>query len=311
MIIGEEEIVTPEEDRAGYEPDWRWRAAAALLRLEAAGGRATVTADAQVWRLARSLGAKKVRSSRPAPLDRARRWHESGFGEIAKAFVLACGSVAGAAAEMGVAHEDVAAYCHCFFDVFDAEGRLRAPAVMKIRARALADNGDPAQQVRTAALRLGLPGLRSLLGHRGTDCAAAEKPTLDQMVESELQRRLAAGELRTGDLIRLKSCATARERAEAESGGASAGAALESVRAMQQIMALTAPRLVTPDTDPGKTRSTDEAVRARFEAQRNTGSACLPDDDPGKAAEALDAMIHARFKTKDENDNTSNASRLA
>ncbi len=296
MTIGDANILTPEEDASAYALDWRWQAAQALLRLEASGARATAPLDADVRRLARCSG-KRAGTAKPTAFDRVVRWRENGVGAVAEAFVLACGSVEAAAAEMGVACEDVATYCRCFFDVFDAKGRMRVPALLRIRAGALAGEiDDPAQKIRTTALRLGLHGLKSLLGHEDPDYRA-EKPTLDQLVEAELRRRLAAGELRTADLVRLQANAAARERAGGEPAN---GDGLGGLRLVQQILALTAPKLVKPDDEPERTRATDAAIRARFEAQKNIGATTLPHDDSAAAAEALNRMMAGNFNANDE-----------
>ena len=125
----------------------------------------------------------------------------------------------------------------------------------------------------------------------------AEKPTLDQLVEAELRRRLAAGELRTADLVRLQANAIARERA---GGEPASGDGLGGLRLVQQILALTAPKLVKPDDEPERTRATDAAIRARFEAQQNIGATTLPHDDSAAAAEALNRMMAGNFNANDE-----------
>ncbi|NLF86563.1 MAG: hypothetical protein GX571_10720 [Lentisphaerae bacterium] len=60
------------------------------------------------------------------------------------------------------------------------------------------------------ALTGGIHGLRRVLHV----AAPAADPGLDQLVEAELTRRLHAGELRTGDLVRLQANAIARQRIE-------------------------------------------------------------------------------------------------
>ncbi|MEI7901530.1 MAG: hypothetical protein WCK89_14865 [bacterium] len=299
MRVGETEIITPGDDAIGYDLAWRWRMALALADLASAGEKAPAAADVDVRALVKHLMLRRKRkpgaSIRSDAFDRVLAWHESDTGALIEAYLIGAVTCEEAAAELGVAADDVRLYSCLFFDLRDDDGSIRPAALLRISAGLQAlEIPDAAARLRKVALTGGVYGLRRLLGVAQPRDAAGE-PTLDELVEAELKRRLIAGELRTGDLTRLQANAINRERMLRDTGaGGRNGDVVESIQVMQKILSLTAPVMVRPERTQEQMQATDAEIRAKFEVQRNIGATPLL-DTPEKGEAALDKLIAGNF----------------
>lgn len=302
MRIGDQEITTPDEDPVCYPLDWRWRMASVLESMGNDRAKSTFAMDTHVRKLVRhlTLGNKRKSDAVPKPgaLGRVIGWHDTIAGALVESFLLACETTGQAAGELGIDSDDVGYYSALFFDIRDEGGSVRPAILMRIRAELLSmEAPDMAARLRKAAITGGIAGLRRLL-YAGKISAVAEEPTLDDMVENELKRRLVAGELRTGDLTRLQANLIARSRLNREEDDGKQQLR-DNIRVMQNILSLTAPLMVKPDRTPEETQSTDDAIRARFEAQRNIGLTALT-DDKDKGIEALNKLMNRNFSARAE-----------
>jgi len=140
------------------------------------------------------------------------------------------------------------------------------------------------------ALTGGIHGLRRVLHV----AAPAADPGLDQLVEAELTRRLHAGELRTGDLVRLQANAIARQRIELDKKG-SQPQWQQGMELVRYILELTAPGIVQADRSQDSLAASTQAIRGRFAAQRNIGATPLT-DEPDKGYQALTELMGKHFK---------------
>ena len=179
-------------------------------------------------------------------LDSVMGWKESSACTLLDAFLLAADTYADAAADLGLPINEITMYGRLFFDVRDAQGKVRPGILMRLQAELNAQEDDPATRLRRIALTSGIHGLRRVL----RAAVPTKEPTLDQLVEAELARRLHAGELRTGDLVRLQANAIARQRLVAETRDDSVPAELRSIQLVTSMLALTAPNVIQPDRDP-------------------------------------------------------------
>lgn len=291
MRVGDTEIRVPDEDPVGYEPDWRFRLAS---RLAETGG--VHAGDAEVRKLTMHLKAKAQRRTawKPTQLDRVLAWRDSETGTLIEAFLAAAPTPAAAAAELGLAAEEVVLYARLIFDIHDGSGTVSPAVLMRLRAEA---DANPAEDGRArlmkVALASGLNGLRRLLRPIADD---GEEQPLDDLVEAELRRRLVAGELRNGDLVRLQANAVARRRLDLETKGGANAEAAEALEVACRILSLTAPAMVRPEADTEREKATDLALRDKFEAQANI--ALTPVTDlKDKGGDALDSMIRLNFNS--------------
>lgn len=298
MMIGNTEIRTPDEDEMGYELNWRWRMANALADMTNVGGQPQSVQDPDVRKLVRHLTQAPHRKL--DAVTRVLRWNGTGTGALVEAFLIAAETCEEAAAELGVDVRDVILYSCLFFDIRDDSGALRQTVMLRLKSELLgAEINDAAARLRNVALTGGIFGLRRFLCVEQQHAAAGE-PSLDDMVEAELKRRLVAGDMRTGDLTRLQANAIARERLRREADGGRGPQLVESLKVVKFVLGLTAPQMVQPDSDHNRERATSQAIQERFRVQKNVSATDIV-DDPVKGMEALNRMISGNFKNdKDE-----------
>lgn len=304
MRVGETEIRTPDEDRIGFDLNWRWRMANALADLESAGARAPIATDPDVRKLVRHLMLRRKSNPNVAvkldAFDRVIAWHGTQTGALVESFLIGAVTCEEAALELGIAVADIRLYSCLFFDLRDDEGLRRPAIIMRISADLQTmEAPDIAALLRKVALTSGIHGLRRFL-NTGQQHRATEEPTLDELVEAELKRRLVAGELRTSDLTRLQANQIARQRLISETAAGKGPQLVESLKVVQYVLGLTAPTIVHPDRNQDRAEAADKEIQARFAAQKKIGATALT-DDPGKGEAALNKMINANFtKTKAE-----------
>jgi hypothetical protein len=296
LNIGNPIIRTPADDALGYAVDWRMQVAQAVLAPGSTNALSRIR-DPDARALARHLQHRQEHplrdSEKPTALDRVLAWHDSPATVLIEAFLLASESYEAAARELGLPAEDVRLYGRLFYDIRDDAGQRRPGVMMRLQAE-LEDReaDDMANGLKKVALGGGIHGLRQVLRLRASTTA---EPSLDEMVESELKRRLHAGELRTGDLVRLQSNAIARERlvVEKKDGQPEWMQANELVR---HILSLTSPELVRPDRTPGQLQASTSAIQARLKSQRQITATPLQVDDGGTR---LNDMLRAQFGVRE------------
>jgi hypothetical protein len=301
MKIGNQTFSTPSDDPLGYPLDWRWQVAnaAAALGQTITSGRMP---DQDTRTLSRHLQRRKEQplrdTEKPTPFDRVLAWHDSPAAVLIQAFLLAAESFEAAASELGLPAEDVRLYGRLFYDVRDDDGQRRPGVMMRLQAEfeALGD-ADMAAGLKKVALGGGIHGLRQLL-HAGVLKPRKTEPSLDEMVESELKRRLHARELRTGDLVRLQSNAIQRERLAEDKKNDGKPELTQSNELVRHILGLTAPQMVRPPerTQEALQAGTDK-IQARLKSQRNINAIPLQDSDDGAAR--LNDMLRAQFGVRE------------
>ncbi len=298
MNIANPIIRTPADDALGYAVDWRVQVAHAVLAPGSTNALSRIR-DPDARALARHLQHRQEHplrdSEKPTALDRVLAWHDSPAAVLIEAFLLASESYEAAALELGLPAEDVRLYGRLFYDIRDDAGQRRPGVMMRLQAE-LEDRevDDMANGLKKVALGGGIHGLRQVL-HAGVLKPRKTEPSLDEMVESELKRRLHAGELRTGDLVRLQSNAIARERlvVEKKDGQPEWMQANELVR---HILSLTSPELVRPDRTPEQLQASTSAIQARLKSQRQITATPLQADDGGTR---LNDMLRAQFGVRE------------
>lgn len=161
---------------------------------------------------------------------------------------------------------------------------------MRLQADLRAQEDDPVAMLRRIALTGGFHGLRRVL-HAAAPAAEAG---LDQLVEAELTRRLHAGELRTGDLVRLQANAIARQRIELDKKH-DQPQWQQGMELVRYVLGLTAPGIVQADRSQDSLAASTQAIRGRFAAQRNIGATPLT-DEPDKGYQALTELMGEAFQ---------------
>lgn len=300
MNIGNKTIRTPGEDPIGYSLSWRWEAAQAALELAVGGGRVPWIKDADVRPLIQHLQRRQKHpikdGEKPTTLDTVLGWKESPAAGLIEAFIIAGPTIEDAARELGLPAEEMGLYARLYLDLYDSQGRRRGAVSMRIlNDLAIQDEGDPGVRLKKIALTGGLHGLRRVLH---TDVPTTE-PSLDQLVEAELKRRLVAGELRAGDLVRLQANAIARERIVLDRKDDEPSEHTQGLDLVRSILVKMAPTVVQPDGSLDQVEASNQAIRSRLAAQRNIGATPLPDDNPDRGLAALNGLMAAQFKRGD------------
>ena len=294
MNIAGKTVITPADNPIGYPLDWRHQLAQAGLALAANGVRPQIQdADARslFLHLQRRQKYPLKTGEKPTVLDNVLGWKESPASALVEAFLLASDTCQDAAAELGLPDKEIQMYGRLYFDVRDDQGVRRPGVLMRLLAELDAEDDDPAMRLRRIALTSGIHGLRRVL----RAAVPAKETSLDQLVEAELTRRLHAGELRTGDLVRLQANAIARQRIAVETEDERDPAWMRSVQLVTSIMALTKPIIVQPNRDPEHLDATTQAIQGRIEAQRDVGATSVL-DDPEKGIAALNQLMGRQFR---------------
>ena len=293
MKVGSHVIPTPTDDPLGYALDWRWQLAQAAV--EATDGRVYLH-DADARALAQHVQRRQKwplkDGEKPNRFDRVVGWRDSQASALLDAFLLAADTYPTVGAELGLPANEVALYARLFLDVRDEQGRTRPAILMRLQADLQDQEDAPAAMLRRIALTGGIHGLRRVL-HAAATAPTAE-PGLDQLVEAELTRRLHAGELRTGDLVRLQANAIARQRIELDKKH-DQPQWQQGMELVRYVLGLTAPDIVQADRSQDSIAASTQAIRGRFAAQRNIGATPLT-DEPDKGYQALTELMGKHFK---------------
>ena len=241
-------IITPEDDPIGFHLDWRHRTAMA--------------AEKMLPGMARDPDLKAYYQHlhcRPNPaFKRIAGWHGTVTGQILEAYLVTRSTVEAIAEELGLAAVDVQRYGHLFWAVRDHDMPKKG-VLARLRA-ALPSQPGEARLLR-AALMGGLEGLRRQLG------SPEQGAELSAMVEHELARRVMAGELRTGDLIRLRGHDLMMRKIELDSRDG-VQQDNEATELLFDLLGKLAPTMKPVEQSQEALHAADVLLRARIDSQR-------------------------------------------
>lgn len=243
------DIVTPVDDPIGFQLDWRHRVATAAERMLPLMGR-----DPDLKAVYQHLHV------RPNPaVERITGWHGTITGQLVEAYLVTGSPVEAIGVELGLAPEDVRLYGQVFWAIRDARDRPLRGVLMRLRAALPREPRDDDRLIR-AALLGGLEGLRG-------QTVARDHSDLSTMVEQELTRRVMAGEMKTGDLIRLRSHDLMLRKIELDSRDGQQQDQ-DATRLLLDLLGQTAPRMKPIDQTPEQIQAADVLLRGRIESQR-------------------------------------------
>ena len=243
------DIITPTDDPIGYQLDWRHRIAEAAEKMLPAMGR-----DPDLKACYQHL------HQRPNPqFDRITAWRNTMTGQLLEAYLVTGSPVEAIAEELGLDAGDVRLYCKIFWAIRDTGDMPLKGVLMRLRASLPREPGDDDRLVR-AALLGGLEGLRGQTGAR-------DHGDLRAIVEQELTRRVVAGELKTGDLIRLRSHDLMLRKIELDSRDGQQQNQ-DATRLLLDLLGQTAPRMKPVDQTLDQLAEADTLLRARIDSQR-------------------------------------------
>jgi hypothetical protein len=271
MTVNGIEIMTPVDDPIGFTMDWRHRVASVAERMLPLMGR-----DPDLKACYQHL------HQRPNPaFERIVGWHGTMTGQLVEAYLVTHSPHEAIAVELGLDAQDVRLYGQIFWAVRDTLDRPLQGVLLRLRA-ALPREPKEDDRLMRAALLGGLEGLRGQLGTSkpGSDLSA--------IVEQELTRRAMAGELRTGDLIRLRGHDILLKKMEIESRDERVQDQ-SSAKLMFDILEALAPRMKTVHQTAEQIATTNATIQGRLESQSLATGIGIPRDAGGE--KRLDAML--------------------
>jgi hypothetical protein len=278
--------------------DWRWQIAQAAMEI---AGRIPLSqirdADARalLQHLQRRQKSPLKEGDKPTTFDRVIGWKETGSGTLIEAFLLAADSYESVAGELGLSAEEVRLYARLYCDLHDEQGKRRPAVLMRLQGELEGqDNADMAVRLKKIALAGGVHGLRRVL----RAAMPAKEPSLDELVEAELTRRLHAGELRTGDLVRLQSNAITRQKIMLENKDEGPPKLAESLELVRCVLGLSAPTIVKPDRTQDQVAATNDSIKSRLAAQQQINTTPLR-DEPDQGYQALTELVSKQFKAEE------------
>jgi hypothetical protein len=284
MKIGNQTIVTPADDPIGYVLDWRHRLARAAVE---AGMKDKELRSVLRDKEAVALALHWLQPGKKAlPYDRVLAWQGSSTGRLIEAFLLAADSCETAATELDLPVADVVLYGQILFDVRDNQNKVRPAILMRLKAELDGQEDGPDVRLRRVALTGGVAGLRRVLGNGAAD----QRQGLDELVESELTRRLIVGELRNGDLVRLQATAVARERLRLDREQEKPPTMNQGLELALYLLGRVAPTVVQAKSEPDQVEATSQAIRGRLQAQKAVAATPVS-DDPDKGYAAMTALL--------------------
>lgn len=320
MRVATQLITTPADDGLTFDLDWRDRVAQAVC----------TTSDGTERRLPRTLAKDKPLKQYVAHLrskaktaalrqgqamtvyDRISGWHtDDTIKGLVQALLLTGASYKELATEVlggiEVKAQDLQMYQDVFFNIRDDhEGKVRVGVVVRICAQMNADRGGDRGGVapdgmllKRAAITGGLPLLKNVLGCERTDSAQSgdgddERDRLEQLVNTELTKRVLASDMRTGDLSRLAAMRTAHEKMLHETGQKQK-ADNEAIQLLTQIMGLMAPHMIPQTKTEDEMAAETKAIQSKLLAEQNVRDQSIADNGANAGKEALDATIKKHF----------------
>ncbi len=271
MTVNGIEITTPADDPIGFTMDWRYRVAGAAERVLPLMGR-----DPDLRACYQHL------HQRPIPaFERIVGWHGTMTGQLVEAYWVTGSPVEAIAVELGLDAQDVRLYGQIFWAVRDTLDRPLQGVLLRLRASLSREPHDDDRLIR-AALLGGLEGLRGQLG------ASKLGSDLSAIVEQELTRRAMGGELRTGDLIRLRGHDILLKKMEIDSRDER----VQDQTATQflfEMLEKLAPRMKTVHQNAEQVTATNAAIQGRLESQRLATGIGVPLAAGGE--KRLDALL--------------------
>ncbi|MEI7436378.1 MAG: hypothetical protein WCL16_06190 [bacterium] len=271
MNINGTEITTPTDDLVGFQLDWHHRVATAAARtLPLMGSDPDLKAYYQ-----------HLRNRPSAKFNRITAWRGTVTGQLLEAYLLTGSPHPAIAVELGLDCEDVRLYGIIFWAVRDLKDTPLKGVLLRLRA-ALPREPREDDRLMRASLLGGLEGLRGQLGttRNGSDLSA--------IVEQELTRRAVSGELRTGDLIRLRGHDLMLRKMEIESRD-EREQDQSSTKLLFELLEKMAPRMMPNDQTAEQIQATDNAIRGRIDSQRLATGIGISRDAGG--TKQLNAML--------------------
>lgn len=277
MKIGDHTILTPWDDPLGFLLDWRIRVARAIASVRAGGIPFTWSRsdDPDVHEMIAHLVHREryplLRGVPQKPLDRVLLWENSITGSLVQAFLLTEATYDGIGKHLGLSPAEVALYGRLFYDVRDGQGNRRPSILMRIKIELRGAERDEGNRLKLVALAGGATMLCQMIGQ---STAEPGNTPLYDLVDQELTRRLVAGELRDGDLIRLQGNGLLRNRLDWEFKPPAQDKGGWDV--VQRLLEELQPKVHAPTQEPEQQANTTQDLRSHFDAQRKVAGTPVP-----------------------------------
>lgn len=212
MKIGNDEIITPCDDKIGYALDWRSRIVDAVI---ATGGDKLPKEFKRDTAMASLLACMQGTSKPDAYcLDAISIKASPMMSRVVEAFLLTRSTIAQICEETGLS--GVSFYELLYFNVRNRSGDPLQSQILRLglELEASKEPSTPTERIDRALKRAAIDGdvqlLRSYLPQRRTGISTGS--FAGTLVQRELMRRLLRGELSTGILVKLRGLEIAEDR---------------------------------------------------------------------------------------------------
>lgn len=288
MTVDDQIVVTPADDALFYDFDWRYLVAHHAIRSKKLPSQAS---DSIVRTYIRYLKSVRRRDEEAETFRRAESLHaDASWQTIIRACLLTNTGTAQIADDLGLPASAICCYERLFFNVRNDEDR---PIKAQVLRMALKNEADTGQQERCRFINLAIEGgyvalidnLPLITTSSGSRLTAAE------LVDRELHRRLMRGDMRTSDIIRLKSIHVNEDRMLHETG--QKGAPDKGMELVRDILQLFAPEVAADNLPKSDAESSIEGM---LKAEGNIAETELDDLGPMAGAADINAQITAKFK---------------
>ena len=213
MKIGEHEIRTPLEDKAGYDLDWRARIVEAVVASNVKMPKVYKNDFAANALLACLTGARK---QDPGCLAAMAIRSSPTMSRVVEAYLLTRASTSQISSDTGLSNGGISLYEQLYFNVRNRYGDPLQPQLIRLafELESAAEPATPAEKLERMLRKAALDGdtqlLRRCIPHRRA--AISTGSFAATLVQRELTRRLLRGELSTGSLIKLRELEIAEDR---------------------------------------------------------------------------------------------------
>ena len=297
MIINGQTVITPKDDPAAYELDWRYRVAVAGTAGKSNRIPFLLCEDNELQRCVAHIRYRGIHPFKDGDIlmvhDRVLGWRDQSTGRLLEAYLLTSEPSDKIAGELGLSTGDVALYEKLFFNVRGPDGAVLPGVLVRLRSE-IANEPDEAGRLKRAALRGGVRLLRQLTQSVGDGAGDA----LTNLVEQELTCRLVTGQLSSRDLTKLQANGLVRERIRSE-GADTVLARNEGWMYTLKLLEATKLHMVKREQTAETIAATNSEIQARLRSQRNIQATPIV-DDKGKGEEALNELLKKSFKPTPE-----------
>ena len=288
MTVDDQIIVTPADDALFYDFDWRYLVAHHAIRSKKLPSQA---GDSIVRTYIRYLKSVRRRDEEAETFRRAESLHaDASWQTIIRACLLTNTGTAQIADDLGLPASAISCYERLFFNVRNDEDR---PIKAQVLRMALKNEVEAGEQERCRFINLAIKGgYVALIDNLPSITTSSEsRLTAAELVDRELHRRIMRGDMRTCDLIRLKSIHVNEDRMLHETG--QKGAPDKGMELVRDILQLLAPK-VAGDNDTNA--DAESAIARLLKAERSIAETELNDLGPMAGAAEINAQIAAKFK---------------